>query len=291
MPGTQPFIGELQRAPGRALHLGVVARLVRRLHQVQQRLHDLFGEQRRLALQLGQQPVELAFDIGATFTAGVARRQQIARTQPLRIRGRQQPFRLGDRLAQQRLGRLVLLQPDEALAEGVQQLDTRERVVLELPAEALLRAPQQVGRARPGLRADPRIGVLEHRGDEGLGLLGAPFFGHRDLGLPDRDAGPSKHRHDDRAGRRDRDPVAGDELARPVAGAVGPGEHRALVEPALDVVGECVRRRVTLGGRLLQRLHDDGVQVAAQRGGERQLVLAARRCRLDLKDRVFERTP
>src|SRR5438067_1814168 len=56
--------------------------------------------------------------------------------------------------------------------------------------------------------------------------------------------------------------MAGDELARPVRQRVLAREHRQAAQMAADVFGKLGDRGVPVAGILLERLEDDGVDVA-----------------------------
>ena len=110
---------------------------------------------------------------------------------------------------------LVLLQPEQALADDGEHLHLERRCGIGSPLEPLLRLFEQLDRGeRLALALKHRVGLAEHRGDEILDFLGARLLRARDARLPGGDAGADDQRQDDRGGGAHTELVAHDELAR-----------------------------------------------------------------------------
>ena len=156
--------------------------------------------------------------------------------------------------------------------EDLLQLRPHRGHSAQLLERAGLRISEELAdRHAVAVRPHGRIGGLEEIdqhldhlfGGVALDLRNPALLGQHTR-LPRRHAAERRDAHDDRRRRAHRDPVAPDELGHAIGRAVGPRQHRPAVEIALEVVGECVDRRVALVGSLLQRLQDDGVEIAPQ---------------------------
>ena len=89
---------------------------------------------------------------------------------------------------------------------------------------------------------------------------------------------PRHERQEHQAGGDHRAAVLPHELPQPVGPARRGGQHRLVRQVPQDVGREAVRRLVTPGAVLLQRLHHDPVEVSLQRPLQlRRLDVAARR--------------
>ena len=115
---------------------------------------------------------------------------------------------------------------------------------------------------------DEVLGLREEGGSGGAqaieGPVGIPGFAVRVGRLPGGGAGGHEEGQRHGAGRRELSPVASGELAELVGHGRCGGGHRLVVEEALDVEGEGVGGLVSAKAVLLEGLHHDPVEVAAE---------------------------
>ena len=141
-----------------------------------------------------------------------------------------------------------------------------------------------------------RFEQLDEHADHllGLGLLASctvALGGHPRRLDDGHDAESGEQTHEHHGARHDQ-PIPADELANPVAQGRGPGEDRVALEVALEILGHRVHGRVPLVGLFLERLEDDGVEIAAQQAPHRGIGgHVARPTRIDAQDRLVEREP
>ena len=131
--------------------------------------------------------------------------------------------------------------------------------------EPALRLAHEVGGAHAvHVAAEVRAGVAQHRHHELFHLLGALALGTGEQGLPCRSASASQHRGEDGAAGTEGQAVAPHQLAQGHPAAVGPRTQRAVLEVALDVVGQRIDGWIAVGRQLVQRMQHDAVEVATQ---------------------------
>ena len=290
---AEPCGREFGAFVGKLFGLGVLAEVDRGQRPIHQRDGKLGRPAADPRAQCRQHTVEIGTGLLRPPTKAVHLRLQHQGAQGLRMDGAERPGRLGHRACDHRLGRTHVAQCKQALADHVRQLDARTGLARERRVESLVGLLQQIDRGEL-LRAaaSVRAGLAKDRGDEVLDVLGPLALRHCDARLPERRAGAADHREQQRRRGADGEPIAHDELADSIPGAVRPREHRAHRQMALDVLGHRVDRRVTLGDRLLQGLRHDGVEVASQRSPRSRIGdRLARPRRFGGEDRLFERGP
>src|SRR5204863_7742182 len=102
-------------------------------------------------------------------------------------------------------------------------------------------------------------------------------FGALELRLAQREPEPEHEREHRGAPRGDREPMAPHELAEAVTPTAGTGEHRSVIEPAREVVGELAGRAGTAFRLERQRLLQDAVEVAVEVSAPRRDVARRQR--------------
>ena len=189
------------------------------------------------------------------------------------------------------LTRLVILVPTLVLpADGDEYLHAVLVGLAAIPLDDLLRASEKIA---DGERLSGGSGVREQEGVQVVDRFGARELPQREVPLRARRAGflvgpdtllfgqrrvprrPARlgdgaeqagdKGHESQRGEGDGRAVSAHELGEPIGERVRPGADRPVIEVTLEIVGKSGRRSVTLGRLLLQRLGDDGVEVALQR--------------------------
>ncbi len=285
VPGEEELEG-LVRASVRV----VVAALVdRQVSLALERMPEVVGERGRDRPELGDELVELSADLVGLAGAAPSLGEPNAQPERHRIARPQRRRGLAHRLGQRRLRRVEVLETDQAGSDHPEQLHAQLGPHLCASVDPVLRLFQQTDRGEAVAALFIRIGVAEDGDDELLHALGALLLRHRGPGLPDRQARAAEGRDSDQRSRAEGQAIPSDELLQPIDSAVGLRQDRAAAQVALEVVGERVHGGVALGGALLERLEQDGVEVPSERaprgGIGRHL---ARLGRLGVQDRLLE---
>ena len=196
-------------------------------------------------------------------------------------------FGQAQRLGQRGQGGFVAFEIAPLSADGEQRFGQFFRVGREGGARTRFDARQR-GRQGQGAAFSRQAHhlvdqVTAHR--DALAAFGqrAVAFAVGAVGLQQGKGQRAGQRHDGRCGDQHAAAVAHGKAAQPVGARVGLGAHRLVRGPAAQVFGEVGRRRVARVGVALQRLGQDGVQVAAQFARQRAFGAAAglRRRRAD----------
>ena len=215
--------------------------------------------------------------------------QQQPRVDRLRVVGTEATRPLFDRLPRRGLGRLEIPKADEARTDDREELDAQVGPAVADAIDFLFRFLQQLDR-RDGPPCPPYGSAsVKMPAMKSLTSSARCFSAIRHGGLAHGNRATREHRHENGGRRADGESVARDELPQPIGARIGPRADRAAVDPALDVLGERVHRRVSLVLRLLERLQDDRVEIAAKRRTPGQLRHRTRARRIRVADRFFQR--
>lgn len=139
-----------------------------------------------------------------------------------------------------------------------------ERLVPQLTFDRLGSAAEDLARSRCGGGRPSGIEAAERAGEQFHLPVRQPFCGPRPH-QPDRSHRESRHqRHERENGRRDTSPVTATELTQPVCSTRRTSRDRLAAQVTLDVASQFRRRAIAALSVLLEGLHGDPVEIAAE---------------------------
>jgi hypothetical protein len=240
--------------------------------------------------QHGHDLVQLRTGFGGSAAVPVDLRHHHSGAQRLGVAGIERFAGRFYGLEQHGLGGVEVFETHQARSDHVEQFDPQFGAQGAAAVDLGLGLLQQVDGRQSIAGPQVRIHVFEYGRDEFLDLLGTLLLRQRNPRLPDGDRRSGEHGESDCSGSADCQSVASHELGQAVPAAVRLRQHWPITKVALDVVNERMHGRIPFFGLLLERLGDDGVEIAFQKLAQSLVRHLARPRRFRLQNRLFQRT-